>query len=56
MVLEALSSEFRSEGPRELLYADDLAPLQRGWKSVGYKGLRVNAKKTKIMVTVTPSL
>ena len=62
IVLEALSKEFRTGSPWELLYADDLvivsdslADLQRtfdAWKSgMEDKGLRVNVGKTKLMVT-----
>ena len=62
IVLEALSKEFRSGSPWELLYADDLvivsdslADLQRkfdAWKSgMEDKGLRVNVDKTKLMVS-----
>ena len=61
IVLEALSSEFRTGVPWELLYADDLAlivesleeciPKFKAWKSgMESKGLRVNSKKTKFMV------
>ena len=60
IVLEALSREFRTGGPWELLYADDLM-ISAGskeellvkvkpWKTeMEKKGLRVNMGKTKIM-------
>ena len=60
IVLEALSREFRTGYPWELLYADDLM-ISAGskekllvkvktWKTeMGKKGLRVNMGKTKIM-------
>merc|ERR1712002_1397835 len=62
IVLEALSKEFRTGCPWELLYADDhvivshsLADLQQrfdAWKSgMEAKGLRVNVDKTKFMTT-----
>ena len=60
--MEALSSDFRVGLPWELLYADDLAliaeslvdlelqysALQRGMEN---KGLRVNTRKTKVMIS-----
>ena len=60
IVMEALSCEFRTSCPWELLYADDLViaaesqeELERKlslWKrEIELKGLRVNMKKTKIM-------
>ena len=65
LVLEALSYELQTGVPWELLYADDqwqLSPTL--WKSVSKlkawkegmknKGLRVNMKKTKLMVTGSP--
>ena len=62
LVLEALSREFRTGVPWELLYADDLVVIAdsleecvtklRAWKAgMESKGLRVNMKKTKIMVS-----
>ena len=62
IVLEALSMEFRTGCPWELLYADDLvivsddlADLQQrfgAWKSgMEAKGLRVNVGKTKFMTS-----
>ena len=62
IVLEALSCEFRTGTPWELLYADDLvisAETKEGlkmklnkWKTeMEAKGLRVNIGKTKIMVS-----
>ena len=62
IVLEALSREFRTGAPWELLYADDLvisAETEEGlkmklnkWKTeMEAKGLRVNMGKTKIMVS-----
>ena len=62
IVLEALSKEFRTGCPWELLYADDLvivshslADLQQrfdAWKSgMEAKGLRVNVGKTKFMTS-----
>ena len=62
IVLEALSREFRTGTPWELLYADDLvisAETEEGlrmnmnkWKTeMEAKGLRVNMGKTKIMVS-----
>ena len=62
IVMEALSEEFRVGLPWELLYADDLAltaesisDLERqyvAWKGgMETKGLRVNVKKTKVMVS-----
>ncbi len=62
IVMEALSEEFRAGLPWELLYADDLAliaesisDLERlyvAWKGgMEAKGLRVNVKKTKVLVS-----
>ena len=62
MVLEALSREFRTGCPWELLYADDLMISAESmeellvklktWKSeMEKKGLRVNMGKTKIMAS-----
>ena len=62
IVLEALSREFRTGTPWELLYADDLVIIAETeeelrarllvWKrSLEEKGLRVNIGKTKIMVS-----
>ena len=62
IVLEALSRSFRNGCPFELLYADDLAIIATTkeelltklakWKEeMEAKGLRVNMKKTKIMVS-----
>ena len=62
LVLEALSRQFRTGVPWELLYADDLAIIAdsldeciaklKAWKAgMEEKGLRVNMKKTKFMVT-----
>ena len=62
IVLEALSREIRSGCPEELLYADDLALVSEtlaeliekleSWKSaMESKGLRVNLKKTKVMIS-----
>ena len=62
IVLEALSQEFRTSFPWELLYADDLAVLADtmdellselgNWKKhLEAKGLRVNMGKTKIMIS-----
>ena len=62
IVLDALSHEFRTGTPWELLYADDLvisAETEEGlkmklnkWKTeMEAKGLRVNMGKTKIMVS-----
>lgn len=64
IVLEALSREFRSGVPWEDLYADDLVIITESleecvtrlqtWKEgMEKKGLRVNAKKTKIMICGT---
>ena len=61
LVLEALSRQFRTCVPWELLYADDLAVMAdsleeciarlKVWKEgIESKGLRVNIKKTKHMV------
>ena len=61
LVLEALSREFRTGVPWELLYADDLAVIAdsleeciaklKAWKSgMERNGLRVNMKKTKFMI------
>ena len=62
LVLEALSCQFRTGVPWELLYADDLAVMTdsleesiarlKVWKEgMKRKGLRVNMKKTKLMVS-----
>ncbi|KAI8496011.1 hypothetical protein Bbelb_264270 [Branchiostoma belcheri] len=62
LVLEALSREFRTGLPWELLYADDLVVIAdsleeciarlKAWKlNMESKGLRVNMKKTKIMIS-----
>lgn len=62
MVLEALSQEFRSGLPFELLYADDLVLIAedereaqekfRRWREgLSSKGLRVNVDKTKVMIS-----
>ena len=62
IVLEALSREFRTGVPWELLYADDLALIAESleecitkfeaWKSgMESKGLCVTSKKTKFMVS-----
>ena len=62
MVLEALSVEFKTGCPWELLYADDLALIAetmdeltvklKTWKqNMEAKGLRVNMGKTKVLVS-----
>ena len=62
LVMEALSCEFRTGIPWELLYADDLVLIVdiqeeciskiKAWKAVmESKGLRVNMKKTKFLVS-----
>ena len=62
LVLEALSREFRTGVPWELLYADDLAITAdsveecvarfKAWRTgMEQKGLRVNMKKTKFLVS-----
>ena len=62
IVLEALSQEFRGSLPWEVLYADDLVIMAEtmeelsikleNWKSgMEAKGLRVNTKKTKVMIS-----
>ncbi|XP_052212342.1 uncharacterized protein LOC127831397 [Dreissena polymorpha] len=62
LVLEALSREFRTGVPWELLYADDLAVIAdsleeclfilKCWKDgIESNGLRVNMKKTKLLIT-----
>lgn len=62
IVLEALSREFRTGLPWELLYADDLVLIAESieeleskfekWKSgMEEKGLRVNSGKTKVMIS-----
>ena len=62
LVLEALSREFRTGVPWELLYADDLVLVAdtleecisklKAWKAgMENKGLRVNMKKTKFLVS-----
>jgi hypothetical protein len=64
LVLEALSREFRGGVPWELLYADDLVVMAdslegcvaklKAWKTgMERKGLRVNMKKTKFLVSGT---
>ena len=61
-VLEALSREFRTGVPWELLYADDLVFIAdtqeecisklKAWKAgMESKGIRVNMKKTKFLVS-----
>ena len=61
IVLEAISREFRTGLPWELLYADDLVLMADSieeleilferWKSgMEQKGLRVNSGKTKVMI------
>ena len=61
IVLEALSREFRTGLPSELLYADDLVLMANSieeleilferWKSgMEQKGLRVNSGKTKVII------
>ena len=61
IVLEALSREFRTGLPWELLYADDLVLIAESvedletkfdnWKTgMEQKGLRVNSGKTKVMI------
>lgn len=60
MVLEALSQEFRTACPWELLYIDDLVIIDKSveelcctvtsWKiNLENEGLRVKMKKTKVM-------
>ncbi|RUS71200.1 hypothetical protein EGW08_021036 [Elysia chlorotica] len=67
VVLEALSREFRSGVPWEDLYADDLVIIAESleecvsrlltWKEgMEEKGLRVNARKTKIMICGSNSI
>ena len=62
IVLEALSSEFRTSFPWELLYADDLVIIATSleellqklelWKNeMEAQGLQVNMPKTKIMIS-----
>ena len=61
IVLEALSGECRNRSVWELLYADDLVIIAKSlkeldsycsWKnSIESKGLKVNMKKTKVMVS-----
>ena len=62
MVLEALSGEIRSGCPEELLHADDVALVNETpeglrrrlevWKgTLESRGLKVNAKKTKMMIS-----
>ena len=62
IVLEALSRGFNAELPWELLYADDLVimadsldelsgKLERWKAELSAKGLKVNTKKTKIMIS-----
>ena len=66
IVLEALSIEFRTSSPWELLYADDLVIIATSldelllkisrWKiEMESKGLRVNMPKTKVMICATDS-
>ena len=61
-VLEALSREFRTRVPWELLYAYDLVFFSdsleeciaklKAWKAgMERKGLRVNTKKTKLLIS-----
>ena len=61
-VLEALSREFRTGCPEEMLYADDLVltsetmegllvKLKTWRKAMESKGLRVNVTKTKVMIS-----
>ena len=63
IVMEALSQEFRTGCPWEILYADDLVLVAESveeltrkfslWKqSLEGKGLRVNLGKTKVMVSL----
>ena len=62
LVLEALSPEFRTGVPWELLYGDDLMVIAgtleecitklKAWKNgMENRGLRVNMKKTKFMIS-----
>ena len=62
LVLEALSQGFRTGVPWELLYADDLVVIAdtleecinklKAWKNgMENRGLRVNLKKTKFMIS-----
>ena len=62
IVLEALSREFRTGLPWELLYADDLVLMADSieeleilferWKSgMEQKGIRVNSEKTKVVIS-----
>ena len=62
IVIEALSREFRVALQWELLYADDLIVIAETeedlikrfneWKdNVENKGMRVNMKKTKVMIS-----
>lgn len=62
LVLEALSREFRTGCPWELLYADDLVIIAetmeelleklKKWKAgLETKGLRVNMSKTKVLIS-----
>ena len=62
LVLEALSRNFRTGAPWELLYADDLVIIAdsqeecisrlKAWKAgMESKGLRVNMKKTKFLIS-----
>ena len=64
MVLEALSQNYRTGLPWEILYADDLVLIAedertaeekfRKWKEgMEAKGLRVNLRKTKVMISRT---
>ena len=62
IVMEAISREFRIALPWELLYADDLVVIAEReddlikrlneWKdNVENRGMRVNMKKTKVMIS-----
>ena len=62
IVMEALSKEFRTGLPWELLYANDLVLMAKSiedlerqfsvWKTgIEEKGLRVNTRKTKVMIS-----
>ena len=64
LVLEALSCEFRTGVPWELLYADDLAVIAdtleecvsklKAWKEgMVNKGMKVNMKKTKLVPVIS---
>ena len=65
IVLEALSRGFSAGLPWELLYAEDLVimadsldelsvKLERWMAELSAKGLKVNIKKTKIMISMVP--